>query len=493
MKVNNSMRIFLSLLVLCMMAGIGVAEQQGNLPTDFIQMRLAKQLTVVNGGLCGSMPDDAGSTTYLGFEVFCTGKNGVTSDLTGCVAVWYDSNWKALGDVYINPGKVVIAPYGAAFWERYNCYDVPYTCTDYKSAGCGAKGTYVNCPDDQMLRTRTCSNAPSSIDTERCIPWYDCREGISQACDFSVTYGSCLSGYQTVSYQYEDCSRKTDTQACTIECDNPRGYSGDTDCRNGVMYKCNYDGNWKQIGICPAGSSGSDGSADSGPVCKGPDGYAGEKICLEGLERTCVSDGTWKIGNACTVAEGLSATFQAAFYDPSKNVVIGRVGIRNDGPDMVDTHILEMQVRPEGEAPLAIISDQMVCDPTHPENVHKAFRLNSGEEAIIELEVPASVLGEGTFDVHFMSRHKCYKDLTPDQIAKHDEYQRVPPFKYSEKIEGIKIGNPDKTFSAAKLWKASAAVMLIAGIAMAWFGILPWGFIPFVIGILILLWQYWPW
>ena len=478
------MKIFLSLILLLSIAGLAVAEQQGNLPVDYIQMRTAKQLRMVNDGLCGTVPDDAGTTTYSGFRVYCTGKNGVTSGLDGCAVKFYDSKYKEVAHREISPELYTPAPANAVFWERYNCYSQPYTCSDYQSEGCGERGTYVNCADDQMLRVRSCPGAPSSVDTERCVAWYDCRAEENH-CDYHVSaWSDCANGVQTRIITQVDCENYEDTQSCVINCDNPYGEAGDMECRDGFVYECGSNGQWAKGNTCGGGVN----------TCTNPGAEVGQKLCYGGFEKVCSNNGEWDVLGTCTVEKDLKSTFKPlAFYDPTTRKVIGRVGIENIGEDMKDTYLIEMQVRKKGEQPLAFISGQEICDPEHPENVHKQFMLKSGENATIQLEVPESILGEGDFDVYFLSRHKCYKDLTQEHIENYDEYQRVSPFPYSEKVAGITIGDPTKKLSTAKLWKAGAGIFLIAGIALAYFGLIPVGIAAFAIGLIILIWQYWPW
>ena len=484
MNLKNLMKIFLSVLLLISMAAFGVAEQQGNLPVDYIQMRTAKQLRMVNDGLCGSVPDDAGTTTYSGFRVYCTGKNGVTSDLDGCAVKFYDSKYNEIADREIDPSKYTAAPSDAVFWERYNCFIQSYSCTDYDSIGCGDRGDYRNCNDDEMLRARSCPGAPSSVDTERCVPWYDCREE-DEHCDYDVSaWGECINGIQSRIITQVDCVKYEDTQSCVIDCENPHGEAGDMECRDGFVYECKSNGQWAKGNSC---------GTHEDKTCNNPEGEVDEKICQSGFEKICTKNGEWDMLETCTVESDLKETFKPlAFYDPTQKNVIGRVGIKNTGEDMKDTYIIEMQVRKEGEQPLAFISKQDVCDPDYPENVHKQFMLKSGENATIQLEVPESVLGDGEYDVFFMTRHKCYKDLTQEQTDNYEDYQRVGPYQYSEKVAGITIGDPTKKFSTAKLWIAGGYILVIAGIVMSYFGILPLGIPCFAIGLIILIWQYWP-
>ena len=184
----------------------------------------------------------------------------------------------------------------------------------------------------------------------------------------------------------------------------------------------------------------------------------------------------------------MEEVFSSAFYDPTKKSVIGRAKIKNSGADMVDTYILEMQVRPKGLLPLAFVSDQLACDSDHPENVHKEFRLSAGEQETIELEVSETVLDEGEYDVYFMTRHKCFKDLTQEQIDNYDSYQRVPPYKNSNKVATVTIGNPDS--GNINYWYFGLSVVaIVAGIIVAGIGLFPIGIPIFIVGVITLIAQ----
>jgi len=82
------------------------------------------------------------------------------------------------------------------------------------------------------------------------------------------------------------------------------------------------------------------------------------------------------------------------------------VSFKNNGGDMTDSRILEMQVRPKGSTPLSFSSTTSVCDPAHPENVHKSFKLGSGEEASTTLSTSA-VTDEGEYTVYLLTRSGC--------------------------------------------------------------------------------------
>jgi len=445
-------------------SSIAYATQQGNLPitsddrySNFVS--LAKELRVFQGGLCQDLPDDQGTPSIdLGYRVWCTGPTGVTDDMTGCVVLFFDSSWRVIREDTLNPGEnTKAAPSNAAYWQRYNCYTVQYTCSDFASKGCGKSGKYAVCDDDEMLRVRTCQNAPSSIETERCIPWTTCT-GVD-TCDYkSTNWGTCTDGKQSRTITTESCETYKDYQDCTLNCFHPTGDAGSKECINDRNYQCEgKTGKWVDVGACS--SSGGSGSGSGGGAVN-PSASA-----------NIISKAT------------------TAYYDPTSEQVIGRAEFTNTGDDMIDTYILEMQVVPKGKPHFAFISSQMTCDPTHPENVHKQFMLKKGETSVIQLQVPKSILGDGQFDVYFLTRHKCYKDLTNEQLENHNEYQLVGPIPDYQKVATVGVGNV-LTSGSSMLWIIFGWMAVILGIVLVALGGLPVGIGAFVIGILLLIWQY---
>ena len=468
------------LLTLCSITAL--AEQQGNLPVDYFQKAtFGKELRMVNDGLCTDLPDDAGTAEWYGYEVFCTGKTGVTTSLKGCVVHWRYSDRSLFKEDIIEPGEKAIAPDDAAYWERYNCYtQTEYTCEDYESEGCGESGKYADCDSDEMLRVRTCSgNVPDSVETERCIGWYECFE---ENCNVQYSdWSSCNEGTQYRTVTEADCSEYKDYQDCSVNCKSPSGSPGDTICDdNGYIYECKWTGNWQQT------SQACDPQID----CQNPSAADDSILCIDGFQKEC-KDGSWsKTGEYCTVSEDIEETSTAAFYDPTSNSIIARVGLQNTGDDMKDTYILEIQVRPEGSLPLAFIGDQEACDSSHPENVHKQFMLSSGESEVIEFIIPESTVGEGTFDVYALTRHKCYADLTDEQKENHDEYNRVSPYPSAKKLGEIQIGDSDETSSSFNYRLIIGWVLIISGIVATLYGLLMIGIPAFVIGLIMVIWPY---
>ena len=78
--------------------------------------------------------------------------------------------------------------------------------------------------------------------------------------------------------------------------------------------------------------------------------------------------------------------------------------ITNYGSDMTASWLVEMQPRPSGLLPMGFLP-QEVCDPSHPENVHRDFTIPATQSVHITL---TSTVNPGTYDVYLLSRNKCW-------------------------------------------------------------------------------------
>lgn len=101
---------------------------------------------------------------------------------------------------------------------------------------------------------------------------------------------------------------------------------------------------------------------------------------------------------------------QLSFED---GTVSTRMSFKNTGGDMTQTNIVEMQVRPQGQGPLAFSSTQNVCDEEFPNNVHKEFELDSGETATTTLSTEVNEAGK--YEVFLLTRNDCFPDNEPVQ------------------------------------------------------------------------------
>jgi hypothetical protein len=86
--------------------------------------------------------------------------------------------------------------------------------------------------------------------------------------------------------------------------------------------------------------------------------------------------------------------------------VTGQVELQNTGGAMQTSRLVEMQVRPAGQGPLSFISQRRLCDPSHPENVHRAFRLGQGDHRTITLRA-TDLEPDTAYDVYFMTGTDC--------------------------------------------------------------------------------------
>lgn len=115
-------------------------------------------------------------------------------------------------------------------------------------------------------------------------------------------------------------------------------------------------------------------------------------------------------------------------YSKETGVIQTQVFFKNEGGDMQDSNIVEMQVRPKGSNPLSFGdlsfgNSQDTCDIDHPENVHKTYTLDSGESDSTTLSTDA-VSEPGTYEVYLLTRKDCYPNN-----------KKVDPY-YNSKIAG---------------------------------------------------------
>lgn len=93
------------------------------------------------------------------------------------------------------------------------------------------------------------------------------------------------------------------------------------------------------------------------------------------------------------------------------NTVVGSLGIKNVGDgDMTQNDIVEMQVRPSGSGPLSFTSAQQVCDQDYPNNVHKEYRVDSGDSKSVTLSAGSGLEDGQSYTVYFLTRDGCYPD-----------------------------------------------------------------------------------
>lgn len=103
----------------------------------------------------------------------------------------------------------------------------------------------------------------------------------------------------------------------------------------------------------------------------------------------------------------------------TSNTISATIDLENTGDrDMTESHIVEMQVRPQGSGLLSYVSShEDTCDPDHPENVHKDFRLDSGDSEEISLSTNVDNLEKGeNYDVWVITRSSCHEDGENDPV-----------------------------------------------------------------------------
>lgn len=143
----------------------------------------------------------------------------------------------------------------------------------------------------------------------------------------------------------------------------------------------------------------------------------------------------------------------------SGQTINGEICIRNTGDaDMGDNNIVEMQVRPDGADPLSFVGETRVCDTNHPENVHKGFQLDAGDEKTISLESEAPE-DNRFYDVYFFTRNQCFNHQ--------GDFVKTPPFENGRVVENVEVGSPagEPSGGDSGLSPAFIGLLAVAGLA----------------------------
>lgn len=135
-----------------------------------------------------------------------------------------------------------------------------------------------------------------------------------------------------------------------------------------------------------------------------------------------------------------------------------KVSFKNTGGGMSESHIVEMQVRPKGERPLAFSSTQQVCDTEYPNNVHKEFNLDGGESASTTLSTSVSEAGE--YDVFLLTRDQC----APGN-------ERVDPYPNSVKAGTVSVGGEFGGFVEVVEDNPLVSLLFVGGVLVVAVGI----------------------
>ena len=124
-------------------------------------------------------------------------------------------------------------------------------------------------------------------------------------------------------------------------------------------------------------------------------------------EPTSTDDGS-STDSGSTTEEPFLTISQQPSVTVSGTQVRTTVGFRNEGGDVPQEWTVEMQVQPKGGGLLSFASvDQTeeLCDPTHPENVHKDFSLAAGQSGTLDLTT--SVEAGEKYDVYLVTGTGC--------------------------------------------------------------------------------------
>lgn len=129
----------------------------------------------------------------------------------------------------------------------------------------------------------------------------------------------------------------------------------------------------------------------------------------------------------------------------------GSVTLENTGSAaMEQSNVVEMQVRPQGAKPLSFVSEQRTCDDSHPENVHKSYQLDAGDQRQINLVSTENLVEDQRYTIYFLTRDSCW---TADDPA-----ERVEPYPNSYRAGTFCLGTCEQNEEGA------STVFIIASI-----------------------------
>lgn len=140
-------------------------------------------------------------------------------------------------------------------------------------------------------------------------------------------------------------------------------------------------------------------------------------------DETTDSDTTTSSGSSDSTTSTSSGSEQPDLSYQFDTSVDGRTvttdfTITNSGGSMAEAWIVEQQIKTEAGSFLSLstLSGPKTCDPSHPENVHKEFRVDAGDavQGTLTSEVPESV-GGGTFLVKTIVTTKCGAGFVKEQ------------------------------------------------------------------------------
>jgi hypothetical protein len=207
----------------------------------------------------------------------------------------------------------------------------------------------------------------------------------------------------------------------------------DSDCvANTIGKRCDKSGTWQnwhcisQIpvcgnGICDTSETCTTCSQDCG-ICGA---VCGNGICETGEQISCPAD--------CGSQEPKIVQYAEPRVTVSESTITVDVYLENQGVTMVNTWLVELQPRaPQG---LSWIGPQEACDKRYPQNVHKSFRLDSGDKVTITL---ISKVTSGTYDIYLLNTDKCCVDANGNPTP----CQEKEPYLWGTKIKTVTVTGP---------------------------------------------------
>ncbi|MDY6777784.1 MAG: hypothetical protein SVU32_03900 [Candidatus Nanohaloarchaea archaeon] len=152
----------------------------------------------------------------------------------------------------------------------------------------------------------------------------------------------------------------------------------------------------------------------------------------------------------------------------TENRVQATVYLENTGSTGMDqSNIVELQLRPAGSNPLSWasgilprqamswVTGQQVCDPSHQENVHKAYKLDAGDQRQITLSAPAPGT-DTTYSVYVLTRTACADNR--------DGAGRVEPYPYAYSAGTVCVGTCNTSSGLpVNVVLAAAGGLILAG------------------------------
>lgn len=303
------------------------------------------------------------------------------------------------------------------------------TCTNDCKTPTDCRNIQIGCPDD-----RSCAEVAS---TWQCIltPPNDCRtfgcsEEISFCTDFDAnSQFTCTS--EESSCGNSICETGETYVSCDADCDRPI-VCGDNICDSSETFSsCVSD-------CIPPAVCGDD-------ICQEPEtaelceqdcalgARCGDSVChISENEEACKTDcGSFSTEVPNVISEGLSVSV-------IDDTVYGIVKLKNKGAAMTESWIIEMRPRKaQGTFSFFGVSEERLCDQNFPNNIHKSFQLDAGQDETILLQTS---LSDGLYDLNFISAKKCINHLTADEAQNYDFTIRSQPFETIE-TRRVLVGN----------------------------------------------------